>query len=135
MGSRSTRTSRSRPPTDRQFPHDPGCRQAFFGLVAAGWDLADFGAPWPRGPLPLEALATEVVVGCFDTQRAAREPLTAVQCNAVASDYFSARGVESPVRMTNEDLVRVRDLLAGHVWQWHATLPGETLTLEFVVAT
>lgn len=28
-----------------------GHRRGFYGLVAAGWDLGDFGAPWPRGRL------------------------------------------------------------------------------------
>ena len=31
------------------------CR-GFYGLVALGWDLSDFGKPWPRGPLPDETL-------------------------------------------------------------------------------
>lgn len=31
-----------------------GYRHGFFGLIAGGWDISDFGAPWPRGPLPAE---------------------------------------------------------------------------------
>src|SRR4051812_4273896 len=37
--------------------------RGFYELVAEGWDLADFGKPWPRGPLPTEALAIEFIVG------------------------------------------------------------------------
>src|SRR2546430_3915906 len=33
-----------------------GHARGFYGLVAEGWYLADFGNPWPRGPLPPEAL-------------------------------------------------------------------------------
>ena len=36
-----------------------GYRHAFFGLVADGWEIADFAAPWPRGRVPDDA--TEVV--------------------------------------------------------------------------
>ena len=34
-----------------------GCRQGFYGLLADGWNITDFGVPWPRGPMPAEALA------------------------------------------------------------------------------
>lgn len=26
-----------------------GHRRGFYGLVAEGWNVTDFGAPWPRG--------------------------------------------------------------------------------------
>jgi hypothetical protein len=108
-----------------------GYRGAFYGLVASGWDLSDFGAPWRHGALPVEALAAEVIVGLFDTQRAAHERLTASQCNDAARSYFEAHGSSSPVRVTDEELERVRGLLSDLVWRWHAAGPGETLELSF----
>src|SRR5688572_25655537 len=47
-----------------------GYTRGFFGLVADGWDLADFDKPWPRGRLPTEALLAEFVVGFLDIERA-----------------------------------------------------------------
>jgi hypothetical protein len=108
-----------------------GYRGAFYGLVASGWDLSDFGSPWRRGPLPIEALAAEVIVGCFDTQRAAHERLSASQCNTAAHSYFDAQGSPSPVQISDEELDRVRSLLSDLVWRWHAAKPGDSLELLF----
>lgn len=103
----------------------------FYGLVAEGWDLSDFGTPWPRGPLPPEALPAEVIVGCFDTQRAAGEPLTAEQCNTSAASWFASAGRPSPVRVTDAQLDEIRAVLSELVGRWHALPPGETLELTF----
>jgi hypothetical protein len=108
-----------------------GYRGAFYGLVASGWDLSDFGPPWPRGPLPIEALAAEVIVGLFDTQRAAHERLSATQCNAAAESYFDAHRSPSPVHVTDEELDRVRGLLSDLAWRWHAARPDEPMELSF----
>ncbi|MFL5605571.1 MAG: hypothetical protein ACJ8AD_03915 [Gemmatimonadaceae bacterium] len=108
-----------------------GYERAFYGLVAEGWDLADFGQPWPRGRLPDDALPAEVIVGCFDRQRAAGEPLTADDCNATAASYFSNAGRESPLALTDDDLARVRARLSDLVWRWYALPEGETLELSF----
>jgi hypothetical protein len=108
-----------------------GYRGAFYGLVAGGWDLSDFGSPWRRGPLPTEALAAEVIVGCFDTQRAAHERLSASQCNTAAQSYFDARRSPSPVQVSDEELDRVRSLLSDLVWRWHAATAGDSLELSF----
>jgi hypothetical protein len=42
-----------------------GHRRGFYGLVAEGWDLGDFGAPWPRGRLD-DADPSELIVGFLD---------------------------------------------------------------------
>ena len=47
-----------------------GHNEGFYGLVASGWDLSDFGNPWPRGPMPLAANLSEMIVGFLDLERA-----------------------------------------------------------------
>lgn len=108
-----------------------GFDRAFYGLVADGWDLSDFGTPWPRGPLPPEALPAEVIVGCLDTARASAAPLTADDCNASAAAYFAGAGGPSPVAVTDQALDRVRSRLSDLVWRWHALGLRETLELAF----
>jgi hypothetical protein len=108
-----------------------GYRDAFYGLVAKGWNLEDFGKPYPRGPLPVQALAAEVIVGCFDAQRAAHETLSASECNISARSFFEARGEASPVLVTDAELDRVRRLLSELVWRWHAAGPGDSIELAF----
>jgi hypothetical protein len=105
--------------------------RAFYGLVAEGWALADFGTPWPRGPMPPDALPAEVIVGCFDAARAAGERLTAETCNASAAAYFATSGLASPVSVTDADLDRIRQRLSELVWRWHALGPGETMEVVF----
>jgi len=109
-----------------------GFTRAFYGLVAEGWDLADFGQPWPRGPLPPEAVPAEVIVGCFDTARAAGETLTADRCNATAASYFANAGLESPVHLSDAQLTAIRATLSDIVGRWHALAPGESLELAFL---
>ena len=108
-----------------------GFRHGFYGLVADGWDLGDFGTPWPRGPLPEEAAVVEVIVGCFDAQRAAHEPLTAAQCTSSIRSYFSPHPAATVRAVTDEDLARVRQLLGDQLWRWHATPGGGTHELSF----
>ena len=138
----TTWQKRAGPPADFFAIHDLthyavetelGFRRAFYGLVADGWDLSDFGTPWPRGPLPADALPAEVIVGCFDTARAAREPLTAAECNESAARYFANAGMPSVVSVTDVAVQRVRERLSDLVWRWHALPPRGTLELTFPV--
>jgi hypothetical protein len=106
--------------------------RAFYGLVAEGWNLTDFGRPWPRGPLPPEALPAELIVGYLDTARAAGERLTAAACNSSAAAYFANAGVPaSPVSVTDAALDRIRARLSELVWRWQALPPGETMELTW----
>ena len=109
-----------------------GHRRGFYGLVAAGWDLTDFGQPWPRGPLPPEALGSELLVGFLDRERAAGgEEWRATEFNATAVTYFAQHGVGDSCVVTEADLrsvrVRIRELFA----RWDALPAGEALELHF----
>jgi hypothetical protein len=33
-----------------------GLNRAFYGMISCGWDISDFGSPWPRGHFPPEAV-------------------------------------------------------------------------------
>src|SRR6476659_9963737 len=46
------------------------CKRGFYGLLAEGWNITDFGHPWPRGRIPADAEPAEVIVGCLDRERA-----------------------------------------------------------------
>src|SRR5690242_2828184 len=56
--------------------------RGFYGLLAEGWNFTDFGTPWPRGPIPSDADPAELIVGFFDSQRAAGDEWTADEFNA-----------------------------------------------------
>lgn len=94
--------------------------RGFFSLVAEGWDFGDFGKPWPRGPLPAEAHAVELVVGFLDTERASGREWAAADLE-----------LPPPYCFGDEELRRVRDARRNLFARWAALSPGDTLELHF----
>ena len=107
--------------------------RGFYGLVADGWDLTDFGKPWPRGPLPVEALASELLVGFLDRERGAGVQWSADDFNTSATTHYAERGVSGapPPRVTDDDLNKVRDRRRELFARWAALPAGEALALPF----
>ena len=97
--------------------------RGFYSLVAAGWDLTDFGQPWPRGEIPPEAHIVEQVVGFLDTERASGSEWPAADLR-----------LAPPHAVTDRDLRRVRDARRGLFARWAALPAGDTLELEFAHA-
>lgn len=97
-------------------------RRGFYGLVAEGWDLADFGTPWPRGPLPKDSELSEFIVGFLDAERAAGVQWAAADCNARAPGVLA---------LTDAQLAAVRAKRAELFALWHALPAGEALELRF----
>ena len=108
--------------------------RGFYGLVADGWDLTDFGKPWPRGPLPPEALASELLVGFLDAERAAGAEWPASQFNATAATYYQQHGLRGACVVTDDGLRRVRERRRELFARWATLAPGETLELRFAPA-
>ena len=108
-----------------------GLHQAFFGLVASGWEFSDFGHPWPRGPMPAESIAAELIVGYLDAERAAGTTWTAGEFNAKAAAYHGARGESPGFELGEPDLDLIRQTRAALFARWDALPPGATLELSF----
>lgn len=109
-----------------------GRLRSFYGLVASGWELTDFSKPYPRGALPAEALASEVLVGLLDQERAAGIRWTGADFNRSAESYFAASGgVPAGCSVSDEQLTGIRELRASLLARWDALTPGETLELPF----
>lgn len=115
-----------------------GFRRGFYGLIADGWDIGDFAAPWPRGPMPPEGGQVELIVGFFDAERAAGAPMTAAEFREHAARFIAAReakrpGVEiaAPRALSDEELQRVRARRAELLARWFAVREGDALELEF----
>ncbi|HZS61335.1 MAG TPA: hypothetical protein VFA43_18810 [Gemmatimonadaceae bacterium] len=98
-----------------------GLRQAFYGLVADGWDLSDFGHPWPRGRLPAEANMAEFLVACVS------QDLTTDEINAQGANFCGSSWRE----VTDDQLARVRTVAAELIAQWWALPPDGEIALEF----
>lgn len=108
-----------------------GCSHAFYGLVARGWDLGDFGKPWPRGPLPGEAGGAELIVGFLDAERAGGVRWSAEDFNAKAAAYGAQHGGGPYPVLEEADLDRIRARRQELFALWRALPAGETLELPF----
>ena len=109
-----------------------GHGRGFYGLVAEGWDLSDFGAPWPRGRIPADADPSELIVGFLDTERASGERWSAADFNDKAATYYRehAPGATPPV-LSDDELTRIRQRRAELFAEWDAVVPGEALEITF----
>ncbi len=108
--------------------------RGFYTLVAGGWNLTDFGKPWPRGPLPVDALASELVVGFLDRERAAGMEWSAAEFNEGAATFYAQRGLQGSCIISDDELQRIREKRRELFARWNALPPGQTLELEFVRA-
>ena len=104
----------------------------FWGLLADGWGLDDFGKPWPRGPLPLEARTSEFTVGFFDQERAAGTVWTAQDFSTSAATYLAGHGTAAPPGASDAQLDRIRDVRRELFARWEAVPAGQALELEFI---
>jgi hypothetical protein len=109
-----------------------GNDHGFYGLVAKGWDIGDFGSPWPRGPMPDDALTSELIVGFLDGERACGAQWTAADLNEKAELYNVEHGrTLSWTALTDDDLTRVRAAARQLIARWRALDAGEAIELAF----
>lgn len=111
-----------------------GYSRGFYGLIASGWEIGDFAAPWPRGPIPPEAREVELIVGLFDMELRSGEGWDAAAMLDAARTYVASRHGKADVPLPKFDdvaLQRTRDLRADVFARWEAVPPGGTLELTF----
>lgn len=108
-----------------------GHRRGFYGLVASGWDLSDFGSPWPRGRIPAEAALSEMMVGFLDLERGTGELARAESVNQRLQEYCAENGLPAPAPLTDDDLWRVRQKRGELFAMWDSVSPGHALELDF----
>ena len=111
-----------------------GYRRGFYGLVAEGWEVSDFAAPWPRGPIPEEAREVELIVGFFDAERRSMDRWTAEAFNEHAVTYVAASktaGKIAPPELSDEQITQVRAVRDALLGRWFALGAGEAMELEF----
>ena len=111
-----------------------GHSSGFYGLLAEGWELSDFGRPWPRGPVPPEAAASEFIVGFLDQERAAGLEWSAAEFNAAAARYLAQHGPRGACVLSDAELGRIRERRRELFARWAAVPKGESLELTFTPA-
>ena len=110
-----------------------GHARGFYGQIAGGWDISDFGPPWPKGRITPDTMdPSELIVSFHDAERASGTRWDAADFDDKARIYDSEHhpGVAAPT-IAEEDLVRIRQRRAELFAQWDAVAPGGTLELAF----
>jgi hypothetical protein len=108
-----------------------GLDQAFFGLIAAGWDIDDFAKPGASGRMPLQALLAEHIVGILDRERALPQPLTGAELTEAVSASLAPDERTRFQPVTDAHLAKIRGLRESLEARWHVLPAGETLEIEF----
>ena len=109
-----------------------GFRSAFYGLIVDGWDISDFGPPYPRGRIPEQAGVAELIVGFLDAERASSTRWTAEDFNYKATIYYRDHNLSTtPPTLSDDDLTRIRQRRAELFAEWDAVSPGSAIELPF----
>jgi hypothetical protein len=106
-------------------------RLGFYGLLAQGWSFTDFGAPWPRGPIPPDANPAELIVGFLDADQTSPIHVSADQLNDHAATFYRSLGAANPPVLTQDQLSRIRSRLHDLLNQLDSIQPGQALELSF----
>jgi hypothetical protein len=106
-------------------------RDAFYGLIAAGWSIDDTTGKGKRGALPPDALFVENVVGTLDAERASGSRWTAEEFNENTARFAATGGRPGPRQLTDDELARIRKRRAELFAQWRELPAGQALDLAF----
>lgn len=104
--------------------------KAFFGLVAAGWNLSDFAEPGASSRLPTESLYAERLVGLLDQERATGHVLGAHEMSELLT---TALGTTLHA-LSESELRNIRRRRDDYVAQWNAIAAGDTITFSLASA-
>lgn len=107
-----------------------GIDDAFFGLIAQGWDIDAFAAPGAGLRLPPSALWVERIVGHIE-----RGVATDAETLAAALALDDAPAVGAPgtpgAMVSAAQFAAIGACRAGGIAAWRTLPPGETLRLVF----
>jgi hypothetical protein len=100
-----------------------GFQNAFFGLVAKGYDIPDFSLPTSKRPskIPPEAMEVEPIVAL----------LQAELWDSIPDPLLQPDSQELPVNVTIEQIEAMRQHLRKLLQQWQNLMPGESMDLQF----
>lgn len=108
-----------------------GFEQAFFGLIATGWDIDDFAKPGASRRLPFQAIVAEHVVGVFDRERALPEPMTAMAFNEAVIAGLPPAQRDAFTPLSDAQLSQVREGRTALEARWHALSLGDTMEVTW----
>jgi hypothetical protein len=110
-----------------------GFEEAFFGLVASGWNIDDFAAPGASRRLPMQAAWAESIVGLLDQERGTGQILPPAQFNEALGASLRGQGREAVRTISEAELRRIRELRGEFQSRWRSLPSGATLEVTFPI--
>lgn len=111
-----------------------GLRHGFYGLVADGWNITDFGERNIPEHAEQEAILAEAIAGLFDQERATGMWPEADEFNEALSTSLDSMGHELYRTITQEELDAIRTRFMELASQWGLTSFGGSLESEFALS-
>jgi len=110
-----------------------GLSEGFLGLVASGWDIADFEVKGMAARLPSEALYAETAAGQLSNEHMLGQPSSAEDFNwSMRAKVESSNRTDFVVpTIEGEQLEGMRARLMELHCEWYGVAPGSALELEF----
>jgi hypothetical protein len=108
-----------------------GFDQAFFGLIATGWEIDDFAKSGASRRMPFQAIIAEHVVGVFDRERGLAAPLSVAEFNETVGASLPPAQRAAFMPFSDAQLSQVRELRDALEARWHALPSGATMEVEF----
>ncbi len=109
-----------------------GLKNAFYGLMAQGWEIEDFGRKDPITnktlPLPLEAGIAEAIVGLIQLEQGGR--LTPKDTATIIEEE-RAKGGYADIPLTEASLNTIRETANNLIAQWEALEADSFFDLDF----
>ena len=102
-----------------------GFENAFFGLVARGYDIPDFSEPKSTRPfeIPREAMEAEPIVSLLQAE--------VLDGKTDRGRVFRDHSSSLSIRVTDEQLAVMRQKMRKLLQQWQDLQPGEAMMLQF----
>ena len=111
-----------------------GWQDAFFGLLAQGWDITDFGrADTQTGNkpvVPAQAMQAEALAGLLDMERRSGCSPPHATFLEMLTSVCAGLGVPAP-DLTPEQLALIRSRHADLLCRWPRVPPGAALEMTF----
>jgi hypothetical protein len=104
---------------------------AFYSLVAAGWDISEFAVKGNAKRIPAEANLVEALVSRLQNELMPGVHFTPESYNEEVLAILE--GIGNPARrpVTQDELTEMRTRLRELIAEWKALEPGESIELDF----
>jgi len=109
-----------------------GLRHGFYGLVAAGWNITDFGERDIAEYAEQEAILAEALAGLFDQERATGIWPDADGFNEMLGASLASMGHELYRAIKQEELDTIRTAFVKLVSRWGLLESGDHMNLKFI---